>query len=128
MKDTESEMLNTTFSGMKQFITAMVNRLEALEKQDTINANTIHNLPQILENLSDRMQRLEDRFEKIETASDERIEQICERMIESALEDYDPADHIDFQDQFNDEIVGTSMFEEAVREACRELQFSVEVR
>jgi transcription termination factor NusB len=97
MNDATSEMLNSTFSQMKQFLTALDSRIEVLEQRFVNDA---------------RITKIEERLDAISTESDERISAI----VESKLEDYDPTEHRNFEGEVERIVENQESIEDQIRE------------
>ena len=113
-------------------------KFEALEARmdrlDKLVEDTLNKSPVLFENLSDRLQKLEDKFDHLNGVSDDRLDEyfqnsdvVCsliENKIDTALENYDPEDHIDFEDMLNNSFA----FDDKVKDAVRDLEIVVTVR
>ncbi len=126
---------DTLFTAVAAFVDIIADAItrEVATKMDTrINAlelkleATLDKAPIVFENMNARVQKLEDRFDHLETASDERIGQICENRIETALDVYEPAENID-EDALINTVLESYTFQDGVKDAVRNLTFTVGV-
>lgn len=109
-------------------VTARLDRMDKLIEDTRINtAPILEGMDMRLHHLADDLQKVTDRFDHLETASDERVEQIVNQSIESALEDYDPSDHMEISDAIRDELDGAHWFSDIIKDEIRSLTFNVEV-
>jgi hypothetical protein len=74
MNDATRAMIVTSMDSLSQVIIALHIRLDALETDNTKFANTVGNLPAILDNLRERQQKLDDRLMAL--PDDETLEKI----------------------------------------------------
>jgi ABC-type transporter Mla subunit MlaD len=108
MNDATRAMIVTSMDSLSQVIIALHIRLDALETDNTKFANTVGNLPAILENLRERQQKLDDRLmalpddETLEKLNNTLSSEEIESKIKEALENYDPTGAMQFDDRVNE--------------------------
>ncbi len=123
-----NDTLFTAVSAFVDIIADAITREVATKMDMRINAlelkleATLDKAPIIFENMNARVQKLEDRFDHLETASDERIEQ----KIDMAFEDYDPNENLD-EGSLVDKVLASYTFQDGLKDAVRELKFTVEI-
>lgn len=126
-------MNETNYEALRSAFDTILTHIKAL---DTRLSNTMENVKPIIENLNERMDRI-DKGDEFSLGTKEAIQDIViscmqescviDDKITSALEEYEPTEHMDFADEFYNEVIGSSTFENAVRDAVKELSFTVEV-